>query len=105
MEETVSSDDDIHVVNRVRDVAQWPTDTIEIDYYYYCSPPPSPEEDDDETTTTFITSKKKTTTTTTKKNETKSKSSNNNLLLLEYPHTIIVFFPGNPGLAGWYVEK
>ena len=23
---------------------------------------------------------------------------------LEYPHTVIVFFPGNPGLAGWCVR-
>ena len=32
-----------------------------------------------------------------------SDPSNNNKL--ECPHTIIVFFPGNPGLVGWYVRK
>lgn len=34
----------------------------------------------------------------------KGNSTTNNISL-EYPHTIIVFFPGNPGLAGWYVPS
>ncbi|CAB9517800.1 chromosome 2 open reading frame 43 [Seminavis robusta] len=55
---------DIRVVEKVRDVLKWPTDTVEIDYV-----------------------------------------DPNDSSKVEYPHTIIVFFPGNPGLVGWYIPS
>ena len=32
-------------------------------------------------------------------------SASDNNTFSDYPHTIIIFFPGNPGLAGWYVPS
>ena len=61
---TMEDSSSIQVSEKVRDIAKWPTDTVEIDYWH-------------------------------------SVKSANQKCNLEYPHTIIIFFPGNPGLSGW----
>jgi sulfur carrier protein ThiS len=59
----------IRVEERLQDILQWPTDTVEIDYLH-----------DDIV-------------------------SENDGVSVESPHTIIVFFPGNPGLVKWYIPS
>lgn len=70
---------DVKVKKEVRSVLGWPSNTFSIDSYRTSS--------------------------TGMKGNCANDCSNDVLQPLEYPHTVLVFVPGNPGLVEWYISS
>ena len=73
--EEAESKASVQIINHEQEICKWPTETFAIDHYHYREDEDDNPNSDPELEPTMI-----------------------------YPHTVLMFVPGNPGCAGWYIS-